>query len=70
VRADDRGDPTVVQLRGRPSREVAQIRERWRIDDEWWRRPIARIYYDLVLDNGRSMVLYFDELESHWLMHE
>lgn len=70
VYADDRGDPKAVRLKGRPPREVVQIRERWRIDDEWWRKPIARIYYDLVLDSGRSLVLYFDEIESKWLVHE
>lgn len=70
VEADERGDPVRVRLRGRPPRRVEQIRERWRIDDEWWRIPIARLYFDLVLENGRSLILYFDEAEAHWLVHE
>ena len=70
VRADNRRDPALVQLPGRPARRVAQIRERWRIDDEWWRSTISRTYYDLVLENGRSLVLYHDEVDSCWLVHE
>jgi hypothetical protein len=45
---------------------VAVVRERWRIDDEWWRRPISRAYHAVVLDDGRSVTLYRDLLEERW----
>jgi hypothetical protein len=46
--------------------KVAAIRETWRIDDEWWRRPISRLYYEVVLENGRILTLYHDLLEGGW----
>lgn len=26
---------------------VLEVCNRWRIDDEWWRKPISRMYYEL-----------------------
>jgi hypothetical protein len=45
---------------------VSAVRERWRIDDEWWRTPISRAYRAVVLDDGRSVTLYHDLLEDRW----
>ncbi len=45
---------------------VACIREIWRIDDEWWRRPISRLYHQVVLENGKMMTLYRDLVEGGW----
>ena len=70
VEANGSGDPVRIRLPGRPPRLVEQIRERWRIDDEWWRRVVARVYFDLVLENGRSLILYHDETDGRWLVHE
>ncbi len=45
----------------------AEIQDRWRIDDEWWReRPIARLYHALLLDDGSPLVLYHDLIEEQW----
>jgi hypothetical protein len=61
VRMDAAGDPVeVLRL------PIAAIRERWRIDDEWWRRPISRLYYEVVLENGRLLILYRDLVEGGW----
>jgi hypothetical protein len=70
VRTDDRGDPEFVRLPGKTARKVLQIRERWRIDDEWWRRPISRAYYAIVLDDGRVLTLYHDLLEEAWYVQK
>lgn len=75
VWTDEDGWPVRVQIlrrgvRARAAHAVHQVRERWRIDDEWWRAPIARMYFDLVLDTGRSLILYFDEHEGAWFVHE
>lgn len=48
---------------------VLAIRERWRIDDEWWRRTLSREYFDLVLEDGRVVVLYLDLVEAAWYAH-
>jgi len=45
---------------------VLQVRERWRIDDEWWRAPISRLYYQVVMEGGRSLTLYHDLEEDGW----
>lgn len=66
VRTDDQGEPRFVRLPGRPARQVAAVRERWRIDDEWWRHPISRSYRAVVLDDGRPVTLYRDLLEDRW----
>ncbi len=52
----------------KPKRQVVQVREIWRIDDEWWRRPISRLYYQVVLDDGRVVVLYRDLIDGRWYL--
>lgn len=62
-----RGDglPEVVTVDG-AQRAVLAVRERWRVDDEWWRRPISRDYVEVVLDDGRRLVLFRDLLTGEW----
>ncbi|RMH11748.1 MAG: hypothetical protein D6701_14605 [Gemmatimonadetes bacterium] len=57
--------PVELQRRGRKFRVIA-VRERWRIDDEWWRRPISREYFALVLEDGRPVILYRDLVHGGW----
>ena len=64
VRVDD-GLPAELERRGKRSHVVA-VRERWRIDDEWWRDPISREYFALVLDDGRPVVLFRDLVDGEW----
>ena len=46
---------------------MAAIQDRWRIDDEWWREhAIARLYYQLLLDDGSLLVVYHDLLHDAW----
>ena len=67
VRTDARGRPTAVgSRRASGSKEVVQIREVWRIDDEWWREPVSRLYFDAVLEDGKRMILYRDLMEGGW----
>ena len=63
---DEHGDPTHVRLPGRPARTVEVVRERWRIDDEWWRQSISREYRAVVLDDGSYLLLYHDLLDGLW----
>lgn len=66
VRTDEQGDPEFVRLPGKPARRVAVVRERWRIDDEWWRHAISRDYRTIVLDDGAVITLYQDLLDGSW----
>ena len=70
VRTDEHGSPTHVRLPGKTARRVEAVRERWRIDDEWWRQPISREYRALVLDDGRHLTLYHDLLEGGWYVQK
>ena len=65
VAAGDGGTPEAVTIDG-VSRAVVAVRERWRVDDEWWRRPISREYVEVVLDDGRRLVLFRDLLTGEW----
>ena len=40
---------------------VGVIREEWRVVDRWWTdEPVARRYFDLVLETGENVVVYSD----------
>jgi hypothetical protein len=58
--------PARIVLRGR-ARTVAGVQERWRIDEGWWwERPVSRTYWRLVLDDGRQVTVYEDEVDHTW----
>ncbi len=58
--------PKAVVYRGRRL-AVAEVAERWRIDDEWWRdQPVSRMYYELVMADGRKLVVFEDLLTGKW----
>ncbi len=66
VEADEQSRPTVVWLSGRRC-AVEAVLETWRIDDEWWReRPVSRVYYRLLLEDGRTVTLYRDLVRGRW----
>lgn len=67
VRTDADGRPVAVRGR-RGIVRVAAVRESWRIDDEWWRRPISRIYHAVVLESGRAITLYHDRVDEGWYL--
>jgi len=46
---------------------VEAVLETWRIDDEWWReRPVSRVYHSLLLEDGRTVTVYRDEVSGRW----
>lgn len=65
VSVDETGAPARLFSEGRWS-EVETVLDRWRIDDEWWRTPISRLYYSIVLGGGGYTVLYHDLAEDRW----
>lgn len=70
VRTDEHGEPLYVRLPGKTARRIEVVRERWRIDDEWWRAPISREYRAVVLDDGRNLTLYHDLLSDAWYVQK
>jgi len=45
---------------------VAAILNRWRIDEEWWRTAISRMYYRLELQNHVRLTVFHDLLTDGW----
>jgi hypothetical protein len=66
VEEDENGMPVAVAI----SRRRLAIEERvetWRIDDEWWRpRPVSRLYWRVVTEDGRTLDLYHDLAAGGW----
>lgn len=65
VQADRSGAPVWV-VQGRRRLRVEAVRETWRIDDEWWRRTVSRVYHMVVLEDGRSLTVYQDLTSGGW----
>jgi len=66
VEAGEDACPAAVWLSGRRY-AVEAVLERWRIDDEWWRpRPVSRLYYSLLLEDGRTVTVYRDLVSGGW----
>lgn len=66
VEAGEDACPAILWLSGRRC-AVEAVLETWRIDDEWWRQlPISRLYYRLLLEDGRTVTVYRDETGGRW----
>ena len=38
---------------------VASVREQWLVEDRWWTpKPLGRVYFELVLADGRNVVVF------------
>ena len=62
VQAGERGVPTMV---GRLP--VEAMLEDWVVEDRWWTgRPVRRRYFELVLVNGRNVVVFKDLVGGRW----
>jgi len=70
VDLDGDGLPIGIRDADHGTRRIAAVRERWRIDDEWWRHPIARRYCEVVLEDGRRVVLFQDLTSGDWFTQQ
>jgi hypothetical protein len=51
-------------VEGRP---VDSIREQWVVEDRWWTpKPLRRRYFELVLEDGRNVVVFRDLVSRRW----
>lgn len=54
VEVDSKGVPRSVE-----GIAVEAVREEWLVQDRWWTsQPLRRHYFDLVLANGRNVVVF------------
>ncbi len=65
VDLNEDGLPVAITRDGK-RKEVEQIGEIWRVNDEWWRDPIARRYVEAILEGGRRLVVYEDQHTGEW----
>jgi hypothetical protein len=43
------------------------VLEDWLVEDRWWtERPVRRRYLELVLDNGRCVLVFRDLSSGRW----
>jgi hypothetical protein len=71
VQVDPAGEPRAIGLPGPQGRRrpvpVMQVAERWRIDEGWWGpNALSRLYYRLVLVDGRLVTVYRDLVDEAW----
>jgi len=68
VDVDKHGVPEKIGSRdsGLGARKVTAVSEQWRIDDEWWRQPIVRRYWEVVVENGGRVVLFENLMTGEW----
>jgi hypothetical protein len=64
VHAGPGGVPVTV---GRTS--VDAVNEDWVVEDRWWTgKPLRRRYFELVLTDGRNVVVFLDLVSSRWFL--
>ena len=62
VEADEGGVPVAVE-----AGEVDSVREEWVVEDRWWTgKPLRRRYFELVLTDGRNVVVFRDLVAGGW----
>ena len=49
---------------------IDHIGEIWHIDDEWWREPVRRKYYEVLVEGGGRVVLFVDLVTLEWFVQK
>ena len=65
VTCDDLATPVLFAWEGHRHR-VAQIVDRWRVDEGWWKRRIWREYFQLTTETGLLVLIYHDVRSGDW----
>jgi hypothetical protein len=72
VEVDASGRPRAVRRSKNEGggQSVEDILDVWRIDDEWWRLSISRLYHDVMLEGGGHVVLFKDLITGDWFAQQ
>jgi hypothetical protein len=64
VEANESGTPAAVE-----SVAVDTLREEWVVEDRWWTgSPLRRRYFEVVLVDGRNVVVFRDLVGGGWFL--
>ena len=58
-------DGTLTAIRWNGHREAVEVCNRWRVEEAWWREPIARDYFKIAGDRWLALV-YQDHVDGSW----
>jgi len=48
---------------------VDAVNEDWVVEDRWWTgKPLRRRYFELVLSDGRNVVVFLDLVNGRWFL--
>ncbi len=62
VEADSAGKPLTVD-----GAAVDAVREEWVVEDRWWTpHPLGRHYFELLLADGRNLVVFRSIVSRRW----
>ena len=70
VELSEYGRPRAIMGDDQSHRAIETIGEAWRVDDEWWRQPISRRCFEVLLEGGKRMVLFEDLTTNQWWMQQ
>jgi hypothetical protein len=59
--------PRAVVWRGK-RKLVSAVLDCWRIDEEWWRAPVRRLYHRVVLGDEQVLTIFEDLCTGRWYM--
>ena len=65
VDTDADGVPVRLRMEGTDHGELG-ICNRWRVDDGWWRDPVARACFKVVTRSGLLCTIFLDEIRGTW----
>lgn len=61
----DHATPIALMIDRRRYR-VETIQDTWIVQDEWWRQPIDRRYFVLLLEDGSRRTVFLDREDATW----
>jgi hypothetical protein len=47
---------------------VADVANRWRVDEDWWRGRVWREYFKLTTETGLLVILFRDLVSGAWYL--
>ena len=67
VRVDTDGVPTHLESAA-GWQSVTRVLNRWRIDCDWWRSPVSREYWRLLIDDDLALECYCNRASAQWFV--